>query len=559
MWLYNLLMKPTSLPYDFDEWQKLPFPERARKVCQAWGLQGFGAPPFAVIFYTLKIFFYVWIWTIFCSFSTELGGLDSIGEWWFKKEAMGKALLWTMLMEVIGLGGASGPLTARYLPPIGASTYWFVPGTIKVPVFRFLGDKRNIIDILLYGALLYFLFVGCIAPEVTSTIVLPVVILLPILGILDRSIYLAARADVYYPAIFVFLFPLETMGALQIVWFAIWFWAAFSKLTPTFTSVVSVMICNSPFLRFKWLKKLMFKNYPEDLRLSKTAIYISHFGTLVEFSLPILLMLGTFLGWSPDVMFYCLIGMTAFHAFIFINFPMGVPMEWNVIMVYGGWMLFGFSPDVLPTEVSNPLIIALFSVSLFALPILGNLFPKHISFLLSMRYYAGTWPFSIWLFKKGKKMEKLEPNIRKISPDLRKQLALFYDKKTVDSVLSRGISFRLMHLPSRVLHDVLPKAVDNIDDYYWLEGEFMAGEVVGWNFGDAHLHSERLLESVQKRCHFEEGELRVIMVESPQFHNGSMHWRIHDAKTGLIEEGRGLIKDMKERMPWPEWKQESNS
>lgn len=552
MWLYDFLMKPVDLPYDFEEWKKLPFPERVKKVCQAWGLQGFGAPSFTVVFYTLKILFYIWIWIVFCSYSTELGTTETIGEWWFSLEAMGKALLWTILIEVIGFGGASGPLTARYVPPLGAITYWLRPNTIKVPMFRFLGDKRNILDILLYAALLYFLVVACIAPKITPEVILPILILLPILGVLDRAIYLAARADVWYPALFVYLFPAETGGALKIIWFGIWFWAAFSKLTPTFTSVVAVMICNSPFLKFDWLKKLLFKSYPEDLRLSSTAIYISHFGTVVEFVLPILLITGTLLGWPYEIMLFALIGMTAFHTFIFLNFPMGVPMEWNVIMVYGGWLLFGFNPEVMPMDVANPMIIILCLVCVFVLPLIGNFFPKYVSFLLSMRYYAGTWPYSIWLFKEGTKMAKLEPNIVKTSPDLRKQLGFFYDKKTTDSILSRVISFRMMHLPSRALHETLPKAVDNIDDYYWIDGEFLAGEVVGWNFGDGHLHHEPVLASVQKRCNFESGELRVIMVESPQLHNGRMHWRIHDAKDGLMEEGYSSVYALKAKMPWPE-------
>jgi len=552
MWLYDFLMKPTDLPYDFDEWKKLPFPERVKKVCQAWALQGFGAPAFTVVFYTLKILFYIWVWMVFCSYSMELGTTDTIGEWWFSLEAMGKALLWTILIEVVGFGGASGPLTARYMPPLGAITYWLRPNTIKVPMFRFLGDKRNILDILLYAALLYFLVVACIAPKVTPEVILPILILLPILGVLDRAIYLAARADVWYPALFVYLFPAETGGALKIIWFGIWFWAAFSKLTPTFTSVVAVMICNSPFLKFNWLKKLLFKSYPEDLRLSNTAIYISHFGTVVEFVMPILLLAGTILGWPYEIMLYALITMTAFHAFIFLNFPMGVPMEWNVIMVYGGWLLFGFSPETMPMDVANPLIIILCLLCVFILPLMGNFFPKYVSFLLSMRYYAGTWPYSIWLFKEGTKMAKLEPNIVKTSPDLRKQLSFFYDKKTTDSILSRVISFRMMHLPSRTLHETIPKAVDNIDDYYWIDGEFLAGEVIGWNFGDGHLHHEPVLASVQKRCNFESGELRVIMVESPKLNNGKMHWRIHDAKDGLLEEGYSSVYDLKAKMPWPE-------
>ncbi|MEL6865581.1 MAG: DUF3556 domain-containing protein [Bacteroidota bacterium] len=544
-------MKPVDLPYDFEEWQQLPFPERAKKVCQAWAMQGFGAPRFTVLFYSLKIAFYVWMWTVFCSFSTDLGGVATIGDWWFKLEALGKFLTWTVLLEVVGFGGASGPLTGRYMPPLGGITYWLIPGTVKSPMFAFLGDKRNGLDVLLYVALLFFLLRACLAPAVTPEVVLPIVILLPLLGFLDTQIFLAARADVWFPSLFVFLFPAETGSALKIVWFAVWFWAAFSKLTPTFTSVVAVMICNSPFLNFKWLKRMMFKNYPNDLRLSDTAIYIAHFGTVVEFALPILLMTGTILGWSQEVMFYCLMGMTAFHAFIFINFPMGVPMEWNVIVVYGGWLLFGFYPEWQPADLTSLPIIALFILWFLVFTIMGNFQPKYLSFLLSMRYYAGTWPYSVWLFKKGAKVDKLEPNIRKTSPDVRKQLSYFYDERTANAILSRMISFRMMHLPGRALQDLLPKAVEDIEDYIWMDGEFIAGEVIGWNFGDGHLHQEKLLRSIQKRCHFEKGELRVIMVESPQLHNGRLHWRIHDAKEGLMEEGYAYIKELKQKMPWP--------
>lgn len=551
MSLLDSILKPTALPYDFQEWKKLPFNERARKVCQAWALQGFGAPPSTVILYFLKIAFYVYMWFVFCSFSTELGPASEVGAWWLNLEALGKAVFWTTLLEVIGLGGASGPLTARYVPPLGAITYYLRPKTIKTPFFYkapIIGnDSRNIVDILLYIALLVSLVRVCIAPQITPEIVLPVLILLPILGILDKQIYLAARADVWYPAMLCFMFPTQLGGALKVVWFSIWFWAAFSKLTPTFTSVVGVMICNSPFLRFPWLKKMLFRNYPDDLRASSQANLVAHFGTFIEFALPILLVLSI----NPQIAFYAMVGMTLFHTFIFLNVPMGVPMEWNVMMVYGGWVLFGLYPQYSVFDVSSPILIVTFVFLFLVLTIVGHLFPKYVSFLLSMRYYAGTWAYSVWLFKEGSK-QKIEQNIVKTSPDLRVQLGFLYDDIAVQAILSRTIAFRMMHLPSRALHPLLPKAVDNIDEYYWIDGEFLAGEVIGWNFGDGHLHDERLLESIQDRCHFESGELRVIMVESPQLHNGRMEWRIHDAKDGLIEKGFTTISEVKENMPWPE-------
>ncbi|MGB1242600.1 MAG: DUF3556 domain-containing protein [Chitinophagales bacterium] len=236
MSLLEKFLFPAPLPYDFQEWKKLPFAERAKKVCQAWAMQGYGSPISVAIFYVLKIAFYVFMWFWFCSFSTNLGAMSEVDTWWFELEALGKFIFWTTLIEVTGLGGASGPLTGRYVPFFGGITYFLQPNTIKIPMFPNVpiigGDKRTIVEVSLYAALLFFLVKACIAPVITPEIVLPIVFLFPICGILDRTVYLAGRADIYYPMILCFLFPLETGHTLKMIWFGIWFWAAFSKLTP---------------------------------------------------------------------------------------------------------------------------------------------------------------------------------------------------------------------------------------------------------------------------------------------------------------------------------------
>jgi hypothetical protein len=204
-------------------------------------------------------------------------------------------------------------------------------------------------------------------------------------------------------------------------------------------------------------------------------------------------------------------------------------------------------PEYAVSAVTNPFLIGLFLIVYGCLPVIGNLYPKYISFLMSMRYYAGTWAYSIWLFK-GNALDKIDANITKSAPALFKQLRYFYDAQTSEQILSRVIGFRLMHLPGRALMDLVPAAVDNLDDYTWMDGEFMAGELVGWNFGDGHLHSEHLLESVQQRCGYEPGELRVIFVESPQLHTQKMSWRIYDAHDGLCSAGIVTIDELNAKM-----------
>ena len=60
------------LPYDFQEWEKLSYKERVKKVCQTWAVQGYGSPLSVAIFYLIKIVFYVLMFFLFCSFSNDL-------------------------------------------------------------------------------------------------------------------------------------------------------------------------------------------------------------------------------------------------------------------------------------------------------------------------------------------------------------------------------------------------------------------------------------------------------------------------------------------------------
>jgi hypothetical protein len=243
--------------------------------------------------------------------------------------------------------------------------------------------------------------------------------------------------------------------------------------------------------------------------------------------------------------------MVAFHCFIAFNFPMGMPVEWNVMMVYGGFFLFGAMGAVpVAAILGAPLLLAFLLVMLVAIPLYGNLVPAGMSFLMSMRYYAGNWAYSVWLFKKGsdRKLDLLKKPV----PLLRDQLErIIDDPDQVDMAIAMQPSFRLTHLQGRVLHYALPEAVDDIESYEWCDGEMVAGMVAGWNFGDGHLHDEQLLDTIQARCGFEPGELRVVIVESQPLGGRTQAWRVVDAATGPVAAGHAKLADMIELQPWP--------
>ena len=189
-------------------------------VCQSWALQGYGTPSPIYIVYILKIALYVWLWSVFCSFTPGLGDLGSFSAWYYEPIAFQKAVLWSMAFEGLGLGCGSGPLTGRYRPPVGGALYFLRPGTTKVSLFPgipvFGGSKRTVLDVLLYAAHIFFLFRALVAPELSTDLLLPTIVLLPLLGLTDKTIFLASRAEHYYTALVCFMFANDWLAGSKL-------------------------------------------------------------------------------------------------------------------------------------------------------------------------------------------------------------------------------------------------------------------------------------------------------------------------------------------------------
>lgn len=542
-------MTPTPPPYDALSWEKKPFAEKVRMVCQAWALQGYGSPIGAILIYAVKVLAYLWAWTAFVRFTPGLGEVSEFGRWWSEPVAFQKAILWSLLFEISGLGCGSGPLTGRYFPPIGGVLYFWRPGTTKRPLFPELplvgGHRRTILDVALYIGLQVALLWALTRPAITGAELWPVVILLPILGLTDKTLFLAARSEHYYTLILCFLFAAHWIAGAKAVFFALWFWAGISKLNHHFPAVVGVMISNSPVVRFAWARRLMYRRFPDDCRPSSLATGMAHVGTVLELAVPITLGLGS----GGTLTQVGLVLMLLLHSFITSSVPMGVPIEWNFVMVYGGFYLFWHHAAVSVTELGSLPLAAVLAVALVGLPLLGNLKPAWVSFLLAMRYYAGNWAYSVWLFR-GDAYRKLD-RLTKSAPWLYDQLAHFYDRRTAVGLVGKVIAFRAMHLHGRGLQILLPKAVDRVEDYEHVDGELVAGLALGWNFGDGHLHDEGLLQAIQAQCEFEEGELRCVFVEAQPLFGHSLSYRIADAKSGERERGELEVADLRQRQPWP--------
>jgi hypothetical protein len=274
------------------------------------------------------------------------------------------------------------------------------------------------------------------------------------------------------------------------------------------------------------------------------AVLAGHAGTALELGVPLVLLLSPG-GWSLT---FGMLLMLALHGYITSNIPMGVPIEWNFMVVYGAFALFWAHPELSVFHLTSVPLGVFLVFMLVVVPLFGNLFPGRLSFLMAMRFYAGNWACGVWLLRRDsyRKLARLTTS----APWVYDQLAHFYDRATAVGLVGRVMAFRLMHLHGRALPVLIPKAVERFQDYEYLDGEIIAGLVLGWNFGDGHLHREQLLHAIQEQCGFEPGELRCIFVESQPLGRATMEYRIHDAKTGLLEQGQLDVRALREGQPW---------
>jgi hypothetical protein len=571
---------PAPPPFELEEWKRKPHLARIKPLVQDWGENGFGSPSAIYLLYAFKLVVYALGALLVISTTPGLGGLSNFGDWWTQPIVFEKFALWTLLWEILGLGAGSMGLSFRFIPPIGGPLYWLRPGTVRLPpwpdkVPLTKGTRRTWFDVALYGGVIAtgllllfssgtpraFVGIGGIgnSPDLGFTSVghlapggIAVLLgLLALLGLRDKVSFLGARPEIYATMLAVGLFPVDQwIVAWQFVFIFIWWGAASSKLNRHFPFVVSVMISNAPLVGPKALKRKMWRDYPEDMRPSKLAAGISHFGTVQEFGWPLLLLTVD----NNTVRTIAIVGMVLFHLNITSMFPLAVPLEWNIFMIFGTLFLFGHYGDVPLSSLDDPLLIAMIAIVCLGLPVLGNFRPDKISFLPSMRYYAGNWATTQWLFRKGGEAEeKLNTKVKKSAGLVSDQVTRLYeDPELTNFLLNKGLAFRSMHSHGRALNALLPHAVDDVEAYDAREGELISNVVNGWNFGDGHFHGRQLLEAVQERCEFAPGEVRVITLESEAVGSGRQRYAIYDAATGLVEEGSVAVADMVERQPWLE-------
>lgn len=570
-------LTPVTPDIEPDEFVRRPFFERIRITSTFWAENGFGTQRMVHMIYLVKVVALYAIGGAFIiSATSDIGGLGDFRSWWDEPIVYQKLVVWTLLWEGMALGGTWGPLCGRFKPMTGGVRYWLRPGVIrmapwpgKVPGTG--GDTRTLLDVLLYAALLGSLVTALVLPGVASSelsamepdstgglvrdwaLVLPVVLLI-LNGLRDKVVFLSARSEQYMPALIfsAALGYVDMIIAFKLLIVSIWIGAGFSKFGHHFTNVVPPMVSNAPFNPSKKLRLLHYRKFPEDLRPSRLAWVMAHIGgTAIEIAVPLVLLLTT----SAEVALAGALVMVVFHLFIISTFPLAVPLEWNVAYAAIAVILFvGLANEdgYHISDFSNPWLLLAIVAGLVFFPVLGNLRPDLVSFLPSMRQYSGNWASATWAFAPGAEERLNELNTPAALQVDQLQDMMKIERNAAEMTMQTTLGWRSMHSQGRGLYSVMHNQLGpELDRWTIREAEFAANVLLGWNFGDGHIHDERLIAAIQRRLNYAPGEFIVVWVESQAIVASPVQeYRVIDAALGVVERGSWVVAEAVEEQPW---------
>src|ERR1700687_5553729 len=143
----------------------------------------------------------------------------------------------------------------------GGIPFWAPPGTIRVPTRRGVpftaGARRTWLDVVVYLALIVSVAVPLVmsgvhsdslsaaVPSNTSGLVNPALLVAPmvllvLIGLRDKTVFLAARGEQYLPALFFFtVLPfVDMIIALKLLIGVVWIVAGVSKIGLYFSMVI---------------------------------------------------------------------------------------------------------------------------------------------------------------------------------------------------------------------------------------------------------------------------------------------------------------------------------
>lgn len=485
-----------------------------------------------------------------------------------------KFLVWQHLAEAIGC--RQGPIGHHF----GAPNNWryrLSLGTIKKPLLPFLGNKRNLVDLLVHT--LFFVAGGAFlaAKEYKFKYIRALCALDVWICLSDLSQFFASTGHAYFSMLFSACFP-EDQGQLAGIQAGLiiqWFFSGIGKLGPWFTYVNAPFMLQSKVLAGqRWLFDLLVKS-PTDLAPTLMGKIVAHTAAAVEYLGPLALMYprktqrslpsstdssSTTASESSAVVeskssdsdkatvpaksnhdlvakasiWFGLTGLAAMHTYI-----LGMPApfdvySWNLCFGLSSIYLFyfgNFGFDHNGAKTMNRGLLA-YLVAEVALCWYGQFYPDKIGYYLSHRYWAGNWVQTFFFVKHGAGHKLGNVKTCSTNPQIWQSLQHLGPATGACNMAYLWLANLNMKAAIGLIYEGARLSGGQFSDFFQIGlTQFCSGE-----FRDA-LYAVPLLPVMQEQIGFESGECFMVRLGAFGMFQDKATWGIYDLKDGLIKSG----------------------
>jgi hypothetical protein len=131
-----------------------------------------------------------------------------------------------------------------------------------------------------------------------------------------------------------------------------------------------------------------------------------------------------------------------------------------------------------------------------------------------------------------------------------------YSNSTEECSVNQNIAqspvsvWRTTHSQRRGLLSLLLTDLPDVDTRAVREGEIVCNFLIGFNFGDGHLHNAEMVQDVQHQAAFEPGKCVVARVEAEAAGSGVQHYQLIDPTLGVVERGNWRVADAVAEQSW---------
>jgi hypothetical protein len=505
-----------------EEWEKQSFREHIQGWTKLVG-QGPALPSSIYIFVLLKLYAYGAVfWYYLRDPSQSMYSEQNFKRW----------LVYNVLGDVLGFNSTSAALGFRL-------KYFFVtwynllrPGSLTCPLLPGVRAVRSwwqSAGFVLYVSLLVR---ALRADAITPVEMAPIVGTLAVLTLFDFVTFQACRGEHQGYMLVCLLFPWNhALTGCQCVQLALWFFAGLAKVGPWMKYVNAFMMPNGLVLRFTnaigLLKyRQLFANPPHDMAPSRLLAHLATFGVLTELSLSPLVFASPTLG-VPLII--------CFHLYILSMLPFASVNEWNVSCIY--FTLFFFKESTISAahvEALDPRLKAFLALVLLAVPIFGQLCPKHVPFLTAYRPYAGNWRFT-WHIVSAKAKHKLNRLKTLEGPFLGDNArTVFGDNPHFCDQIEDYLTGNMVFFPHfRPIVPIIEKLkADNgwtgHRDCLTFFQETFFNATHGWCLGTGYYARGAYFEALTSTCGFEEKECYLAAFEPQGLLDHTSEWSVVD-------------------------------